>query len=369
MRRATAWQILALLVTALALALLVHNTLANLQRNEIASGFGFLTQQSGFQLGESVAPSAPEDSYARALGLGLLNTLKVALLGLVLATLLGSLGGVALLSSNWLLSRLARALVEAVRNVPLLLQLFFWYGLLTQALPPPRQAWQAAGIVLSNRGLKLPAPADDPAWLQAALALLAGVLMAALYVAWARRRRRAAAPAWLFALGLPALVLAVQGGARLEWPELRGFNFGGGWTLSPELLALLVGLVIYTAAFIAEIVRSGILSVPRGQTDAARALGLSPARTLRLVVLPQALRVIVPPLTSQHLNLIKNSSLAVAIGYPDLVSVTNTAINQTGQAVEGIALIMAAYLTISLGLSALMAIYNRRVLRRGGAPA
>ena len=369
MRRATAWQILAQLVTVLALGLLVYNTLVNLQRNQIASGFGFLSQQSGFQLGESVALSAPEDSYARALGLGLLNTLKVALLGLVLATLLGTMVGVALLSSNWLLSRLARTLVEAVRNVPLLLQLFLWYGLLTQGLPPPRQAWHVAGLVLSNRGLKLPAPADDPAWPQAALALLAGLVLAGLYAAWARRRRRSTAPSWLLVLGSPALVFAAHGGGALEWPELRGFNFTGGWTLSPELLALLLGLVIYTAAFIAEIVRSGILSVPRGQADAAQALGLSSAQRLRLVVLPQALRVIVPPLTSQHLNLIKNSSLAVAIGYPDLVSVANTAINQTGQAVEGIALIMAAYLTVSLGLSALMAFYNRRVLRRGGVAA
>ena len=253
--------------------------------------------------------------------------------------------------------------------MPLLLQLFFWYGLLTQGLPPPRQALHAAGLVLSNRGLKLPAPADDPAWAQAGLALLTGLVLAGAYALWARRRRRTIAPAWLVAPGLPALVFVLHGGAALEWPELRGFNFTGGWTLSPELLALLLGLVIYTAAFIAEIVRSGILSVPRGQTDAARALGLSPAQSLRLVVLPQAVRVIVPPLTSQHLNLVKNSSLAVAIGYPDLVSVANTAINQTGQAVEGIALIMASYLTISLGLSALMALYNRRVMRHGGAPA
>lgn len=369
MKRATSWQLLALALAALLLGFLVHNTLENLQRNEIASGFGFLTQQSGFQLGESLAASAPEDCYARALWLGLLNTLKVSLLGLVLATLLGTLVGVALLSSNWLLSRLARAMLEAVRNVPLLLQLFLWYGLFTQALPPPRQAWHAAGFYLSNRGLKLPAPADDPAWAHAVLALLCGILLALGYAAWARRRRASTAPAWPIAVALPMLVLLAEGGAALEWPELKGFNFTGGWALTPELLALLLGLVIYTSAFIAEIVRSGILSVPRGQTDAARALGLAPARILRLVVLPQALRVIVPPLTSQHLNLIKNSSLAVAIGYPDLVSVANTAINQTGQAVEGIALIMAAYLTISLSLSALMGLYNRRVALRGGAAA
>jgi general L-amino acid transport system permease protein len=373
MRRAVAWQSLAVVLVVLAIGFFVHNTLENLARNAVASGFGFLSQESGFPIGESVIDSSATDSYGRALLIGLLNTLKVSAIGLVLATLLGALAGIALLSSNWLLSRLVRLYVESVRNVPLLLQLFLWYGLLTQALPVPRQAWQPLpGWFLSNRGLKLPAPGADPAWLHAGLALLAGLVLGVAVRRIARRRRAqgqsfpAAPLAAAAIIGLPLLALLADGGGAVEWPHLQGFNFAGGWSLSPELLALLTGLVLYTASYIADIVRSGILAVPRGQTDAGLALGLSRARVLRLVVLPQALRVIVPPLTSQYLNLVKNSSLAVAIGFPDLVGVASTAINQTGQAIEGIAIIMAAYLSISLSLSALMNWYNARIALRGG---
>jgi general L-amino acid transport system permease protein len=303
---------------AAALALLAwwlySNAAANLAARGIASGFAFLQREAGFEIGETgfLAYSAA-DSYLRALGIGLANTLRVAALGVVLATLLGTLVGLARLAPNWLLAKLAGAYVEALRNVPLLVQLFFWYALISDGLPAPAGALSPLpGVFLSNRGFFFPLPGDAPV--------------------------------------------------------LSGFNFAGGASLSPEFAALLIGLTTYTAAFIAEIVRAGIQSVPRGQLDAARSLGMGRGDALRRVVLPQALRLIVPPLTSQFLNLAKNSSLAVAIGYPDLVSVANTAMNQTGQAIEGVAIIMAVFLTISLAISAFMNWYNRRVALRGLAP-
>jgi len=288
-------------------AYLVFNVLANLQARNIASGFAFLGREAGFEIGESafLAYSAA-DSYLRALAVGLWNTARVALAGIVLATVLGGAIGLGRLSNNLLLKSLSAAYVEFLRNVPLLVQLFFWYVVIAEALPPPREALQPLpGVFLSSRGIFFPLPGSVPV--------------------------------------------------------LEGFNFAGGGHLSPEFATLLIGLATYTAAFIAEIVRAGILAVDRGQVDAARALGLRRAATLRHVVLPQALRVIVPPLTSQYLNLIKNSSLAVAIGYPDFVAIVSTTINQTGQAIEGVVLIMAVYLTISLALSALMNWYNARL--------
>jgi len=300
---------------AAALALLAwwlySNAAANLAARGIASGFAFLRREAGFEIGETtlLAYSAA-DSYLRALAVGLANTFRVAALGVVLATALGAAIGLARLAPNWLLARLAGAYVETVRNIPLLVQLFFWYALITESLPAPADALQPLpGLFLSNRGIFFPLPGDVP--------------------------------------------------------QLSGFNFSGGAALTPEFAALLVGLVAYTAAFIAEIVRAGILSVPRGQRDAARSLGLARRAELRHVVLPQALRLMVPPMTSQYLNLAKNSSLAVAIGYPDLVSIANTTMNQTGQAIEGVAVIMAVFLTLSLSLSALMNWYNRRVALRG----
>ncbi|OAN49503.1 amino acid ABC transporter permease [Paramagnetospirillum marisnigri] len=293
---------------------LVRNTLTNLELRGIATGFGFLGREAGFDISESLIPYTPADTYARALLVGLLNTLLISALGIVFATLIGTAVGVMRLSGNWLMARLCGVYVEAVRNVPLLLQLFVWYGLVT-TLPGARQALNPLpGVFLSNRGLVI-----------------------------------------------PGLDWSGGGWPVLDLPRLAGFNFTGGLTLSPEFAALLAGLTVYTAAFIAEIVRAGILSVPKGQVEAARALGLSKGQTLRLVVLPQALRVIVPPLTSQYLNVTKNSPLAIAIGYPDLVAVSNTAINQTGQAVESVALVMGVFLCISLGLSALMNWYNKRV--------
>lgn len=365
--------ILAQLGVALAVALvawyLVGNTMDNLARLSIASGFGFLDREAGFQIGETLVEFGPQDHYSTAFLVGILNTLKVSGIGILLATLLGVVLGVARLSSNWLVARIAAFYVETVRNVPLLLQLFLWYGLLTEGLPGPRQALAPLpGVFLSNRGLKLPAPADDPIWAWVAALFGLGIILTLVIAAWNAKRQAATGkrlsmlPIGLgLIFGLPLLVLLASGGGAIDMPVLQGFNFRGGMTLSPEFAALLFGLVIYTAAFIGEIVRSGILAVPKGQTEAATALGLTRGQLLRLVVLPQALRVIIPPTTSQYLNLTKNSSLAVAIGYPDFVSIANTTINQTGQAVEGVLSIMAAYLIISLSLSFLMNWYNSRV--------
>jgi len=365
--------ILAQLAVALAVALvawyLVGNTMDNLARLSIASGFGFLDREAGFQIGETLVEFGPQDHYSTAFLVGILNTLKVSGIGILLATLLGVVLGIARLSSNWLVARIAAFYVETVRNVPLLLQLFLWYGLLTEGLPGPRQALAPLpGVFLSNRGLKLPAPADDPIWAWIAALFGLGIILTLVIAAWNAKRQAATGkrlsmlPIGLgLTLGLPLLVLLASGGGAIDMPVLQGFNFRGGMTLSPEFAALLFGLVIYTAAFIGEIVRSGILAVPKGQTEAATALGLTRGQLLRLVVLPQALRVIIPPTTSQYLNLTKNSSLAVAIGYPDFVSIANTTINQTGQAVEGVLSIMAAYLVISLSLSFLMNWYNSRV--------
>lgn len=360
------------LVVAAVVALgwyLVDNTLANLSARGISTGFGFMEQEAGFDIGESPIAYSAADSYFHALLVGLLNTLVVGGWGIVLATLIGLVVGIARLSSNWLVARLATLYVETVRNVPLLLQLFVWYGIVT-SLPGPRQALNpVSGVFLSNRGLKIPVPET-----QAVHPYMLAALVVGLIIAWAVRRWAVARHArtgqpfpWVLTgtgivLGLPlAVFLAAGAPLVMSVPELQGFNFSGGASLSPEFAALLAGLTIYTASFIAEIVRSGILAVPHGQTEAALSLGLSRAKTLRLVVLPQALRVIVPPLTSQYLNLLKNSSLAVAIGYPDLVSVANTTINQTGHAVEGVGVVMAVFLTISLALSFVMNWYNSKV--------
>ena len=367
--RGIVYQILVLAGVAAIGWYLVHNTLANLAARGIATGLGFLGQEAGFDIGEAVIGYSAADSYLMALIVGVLNTLKVAVLAIVLASIIGLVVGIARLSRNWLVARLATLYVEGVRNVPILLQLFVWYGIVT-SLPVPRQAVDVGlGIFLSNRGLKIPAPVWDASYWPAMVVLAVCVAGVFWLRRWAiDRLYRTGQPfPWLMT-GLAAMIVAPGltvwlFGAPLEWsmPHLQGFNFQGGANLSPEFAALLAGLSIYTASFIAEIVRSGILAVPYGQTEAALSLGLSRAKTLRLVVLPQALRVIVPPLTSQYLNLLKNSSLAVAIGYPDLVSVANTAINQTGQAVEGVGLTMAVFLVISLSLSLLMNWYNAKV--------
>ena len=353
----------------------VSNTLRNLDERKIATGFAFLTREAGFEIGETSALAySAADTYLRALGIGIANTFRIAVIGVVLATLLGTLLGLARLSHNWLVARLAALYVEVIRNVPLLVQLFFWYTIISENLPGPRDALSPLpGVFLSNRGIKFPLPQDHPVHLWMVAALLAGAVLAWLLARWAARRQAATGrqfPSfWAglgVVLGLPLLVFLGAGAPHeLEQPVLSGFNFTGGATLTPEFAALLFGLVIYTAAFIAEIVRAGVLAVDRGQSEAAHALGLPRRRAMRLVILPQALRVIVPPMTSQYLNITKNSSLAVAIGYPDLVSIANTTLNQTGQAIEGILIIMLVYLTLSLSISAFMNWYNRRVALTG----
>ncbi len=367
--RSLIYQALVLGLVGLCAWYLVSNTLHNLSVRNISTGFGFLRREAGFAIGESVIDYTPADTYGRAIWVGILNTLRVSVLGIVLATLLGTLLGIARLSRNWLVSRVANAYIEVMRNVPLLLQLFFWYAIITEVMPGPRQALHpVAGVFISNRGLKLPSLQGDALdWILAGLGV--AIVLAMLIAHWARKRQDATGqvfPLGRVALGLllvcPAAAWLFSGAPlSLNMPELRGFNFVGGVTLTPEFAALLAGLVIYTSAFVAEVVRSGIQSVGRGQWEAAGSLGLSRARMLRLVILPQALRVIVPPMTSQYLNLTKNSSLAVAIGYPDIVSVVNTTLNQTGQAIEGILIIMAAYLTVSLSISLFMNWYNRRI--------
>jgi len=368
--RSIVWQILILGIVVALLWYLISNTNHNLAARRIATGFGFLYQAASIPIGESLIPYTPAvDTYGYALLVGILNTLKVAVVGVVLATILGTLIGIGRLSRNWLVAKLAAIYVEGLRDIPLLLQLLFWYALL-QGLPAPRQSMRIGDAVfLSNRGIKLPELIWAPAFTWAAVALLIG---AVLTYAWSRRaRRRQEATGeqprvWPVALALlvvvPVIVWAALG-APFAWdkPVLHGFNFTGGLTVTPEYAALLMGLVIYTAAYIAEIVRAGIQAVPQGQWEAAGALGLRHGVILRKIVLPQAMRVMIPPMTSQYLNLTKNSSLAVAIGYQDIVSIANTTLNQTGQAIEGIAVIMAVYLTISLSISLFMNWYNARI--------
>ncbi|MBX9750078.1 MAG: ABC transporter permease subunit [Roseococcus sp.] len=347
---------------------LYNNMLTNMAARGLQFGYGFLNRSAGFPIGEGLLNYTPSDTYARALTQGFLNTLRVAIVGIVLATVLGVLLGLARLSANPLLRSLTGGYIEVIRNTPLVLQLVFWHSIILQ-LPSVRQALNPLpGFFLSQRGVKLPALLAEPALYSFLLALVtAGILWYGL----ARRerarqietgeRKSTLIPGFALLIGLPVAAAFVFGRPTVEWPELTGFNFEGGLALSPEFFALLIGLVIYTSAFIAEIVRSGIQSVHKGQWEAARALGMAPGRIMRLVILPQALRVIIPPMTSQFLNLTKNSSLAVVIGYPDLVSVANTSINQTGQAVEVISLFMAIYLAISLITSLLMNMYNRAV--------
>jgi general L-amino acid transport system permease protein len=351
-------------------AFLVHNTMVNIGRQHIATGFGFLDREAAFGIGESLIAYSPADTYGRAFLVGLTNTLYVAALGVVLATLLGTVMGLARLSGNWLVRKLAQIYVETFRNIPLALQLFFWWGLLNKMAPGPRAAWQVLpDVFVSNRGIVFPVVEAHPAYKWVGLAFLVGIALTAGVARWAKGRQAATGQqmptGWIglgLIIGLPALVFIAAGAPlTLGVPQLKGFNFSGGGSVSPEFTALLLGLTIYTGTFISEIVRAGILAVSWGQSEAAMALGLRPNLRMRLIVLPQALRVIIPPITSQYLSLTKNSSLAVIIGYPDLVSIANTTMNQTGQAIEGIALIMAVYLVISLTISAAMNLYNRAV--------
>ncbi|MBX9757595.1 MAG: amino acid ABC transporter permease [Beijerinckiaceae bacterium] len=370
--RSAAWQ--AALLAALVWLVWsgIDNAARNMRARGIPTDFDFWNRTAGFDINATLIPfSAANNTYGDAFYVGLLNTLMVAACGIVLATVVGFLIGIARLSQNWMIGRLAGAYIEIIRNTPLLLQLLFWYNAVLTPLPGPRQSIALpGGSWINNRGLFLPDPHFGPGSEPAFFALGAGLIAAIVLARMSKRRRLATGnalpvlwPSLLMIVGLPMLVFAIAGApVTFTYPELRGFNFVGGMRVFPEFVALLLGLSLYTAAFIAEIVRAGILSVSRGQTEASAALGLKPGQTMSLIIVPQALRVIIPPLTNQYLNLTKNSSLAVFIGYPDLVQVfAGTVLNQTGAAVQVITITMAVYLVISLITSAFMNWFNRRI--------
>ncbi|WP_252275633.1 amino acid ABC transporter permease [Pseudomonas subflava] len=350
---------------------LFHNTQHNLAQRGIISGFGFLDQSAGFGISQHLIDYTESDSYGRVFVIGLLNTLLVSAIGIVLATILGFILGVARLSPNWLISKLATVYIETFRNIPPLLQIFFWYFAVFLPLPGPRQSLNLGDtFFLSNRGLNMPSPNMAEGFWPFLIAVVVALVAVWVLARWALRRFEATGRSFPTLITSLVLIVALPGLAMLvfgdpfHWtvPELKGFNYRGGWVLIPELMALTLALTVYTAAFIAENVRSGIQAVSHGQTEAARSLGLPAGKTLRLVIIPQALRVIIPPLTSQYLNLAKNSSLAAGIGYPDMVSLfAGTTLNQTGQAIEAIAITMSVYLAISISISILMNWYNKRI--------
>jgi general L-amino acid transport system permease protein len=370
--RSIAYQVILCAIIVFLAYSAVRNAADNLARAKIASGFGFWNQAAGFDISQTLIEySANASTYGRAFWVGLLNTLLVAALGIVLATIVGFLVGIARLSKNFLLAKLSAGYVETIRNVPLLLQLLFWYNAVLKALPDLRDSWGIGGVIfLNNRGFFAPSPVFSSGIELVAGAFVVGVIGAIAYARWAKKKQDATgkqSPVGLVALaliiGLPLVAFFAAGmPATLEFPEKGRFNIRGGLEILPELVALLIGLVFYTGAFIAEVVRAGIMAVSKGQTEAAGALGLRNGPTLKLVVIPQAMRVIIPPLTSQYLNLTKNSSLAVFVGYPDLVQIfTGTVLNQTGQAVEVVMITMAVYLSISLVTSMAMNWYNARI--------
>lgn len=369
--RAWLFQILAVLA-ALAVAIyLFHNTVTNLSTRGITSGFAFLDRSAGFGIVQHLIDYTEGDTYGRVFLVGLMNTLLVSGLCIVFASLLGFFLGLARLSDNWLLRKLSTFYIETFRNIPPLLQIFFWYFAVLRNLPGPRQAVDAFDLAfLSNRGLYIPSPQIAEGMLALLAALACVVIVSVALFRYNRMHQiktvqlRRTWPVTLILLVILSGLVHVIFGPAMHWdvPQLRGFNFRGGMVLIPELAALTLALSIYTSAFIAEIIRAGIQAVPHGQHEAARSLGLPNPVTLRQVIIPQAMRVIIPPLTSQYLNIVKNSSLAAAIGYPDMVSLfAGTVLNQTGQAIETIAITMSVYLIISLTISLLMNIYNRRI--------
>jgi len=369
--RAWLYQIIAIVAVLAVVGYLVHNTVINLANRGITSGFGFLERNAGFGIVQHLIDYTEGDTYARVFMVGLTNTLLVSALCIVFASILGFTVGLARLSENWLLRKLSTIYIETFRNIPPLLQIFFWYFAVLRNLPGPRQALNAFDLAfVSNRGLYIPWPeyasGTWPFLIALALAILGSVALFRFnrkhQLKTGQLRRTWPAAAGLIVL-LP-LIAHTLFGAATHWdvPELRGFNFRGGFVMIPELAALTVALSVYTSSFIAEVIRSGIQSVPHGQNEAARSLGLPNPVTMRQVIIPQAMRVIIPPLTSQYLNIVKNSSLAAAIGYPDMVSLfAGTVLNQTGQAIETIAITMAVYLIISLLISLLMNLYNRKI--------
>ncbi len=350
---------------------LFSNYSTNIAKQNIATGFGFLSTTAGFSIAQTLIPYTEESSYGQAFLVGLLNTLLVSGVGIFFATIIGVLLGIARLSKNWIIAKFATVYVETLRNIPLLLQIYFWYVAVLGVLPMPRNASTLfESFFLHKRGLSMPKPVFETGAIFVLLALIGAIAMIYFLSRWARKRQEATGeqfPVFLSSLGLviglPVIAYFLSGSPiSLDHAVLKGFNFRGGMTLIPEFMALLLALVLYTATFIAEIVRAGIQAVSHGQTEAANALGLRSGQTLRLVVIPQALRVIIPPLTSQYLNLTKNSSLAAAIAYPDVMhTFAGIVLNQTGQAVEIILITMAVYLTISLLTSAFMNWYNARI--------
>lgn len=366
-------QVIFVLLVALGAGFLYANVSSNLSRQGLTVGYGFLTNPASFDIGESYIPYNASNSYGRALLVGLVNTLVVSALGIVLTTVVGTIAGVARLSSNWLISKLAAVYVGVIRNTPLLIQLMFWYFGVVLRLPGVQEAIALPGpIFLTGRGVYLPWYEALPtfgSWRIFVWIALGSLVMIWLIFRQIQKRSNLPILAWWYLayLLVPALILWIgfilqpESPLQLNVPELAGLNFRGGLRLTPEFAALLFGLVVYTGAFIAEIVRAGIQAISRGQMEAARSLGLNIGQTLRLVIFPQALRVIIPPLTSQYLNLAKNSSLAIAIGYPDLFSIAGTVINQTGATIEVIVIMMLSYLSMSLFTSVLMNIYNSRV--------
>lgn len=363
-------QVAFVVLVAVGAGVLYSNMMHGLRSRGLGGSFGFLELEAGFDVGEGIAYDA-SDSYARAFLVGVINTLRVTVVGIILATILGVVMGVARLSTNWLVNKIASVYIELIRNTPLLVQLFVWYFAIILKLPKVKESIALPGsIFISNRGAALPGPvptASFRSWLYCLIAATAVAVV--LWIVRARGQQRTGRPAFnLLWIGVAFVALAIFGWfvvpevpLVLDKPSLQGWNYQGGLTLTPEFVGMLLGLVVYTGAFIAEVVRAGIQAVSRGQIEAARAVGLTEGQTLRLVIFPQALRVIVPPLTSQYLNLAKNSSLAIAIGFPDLFSVAGTIFNQTGQAVQVIVLIMVSYLSMSLFTSLLMNLYNRRV--------
>lgn len=356
---------------------IIENARDNLATQRVASGFGFLSNTAGFAVSQTLIPYSEADTYARVFFVGLVNTLVVSLIGIFFATIIGFIVGISRMSPNWLLARIAGGYVELIRNLPLLFQILFWYLALLATLPQPRQSISLMdSFFLSNRGFGLPKPIETETFAPFATAVVFAIIASLLLRVYARRElftKGRVIKIWPvivgLLIGLPAITVLVLGKpVTFEYPALKGFNFSGGLRVLPEFVALTLALSTYTAAFIAEIVRAGVQSVHKGQTEAGASLGLSRGATLRLIVVPQAMRVILPPLTNQYLNLTKNSSLAVAIGYPDLVSVfAGTTMSQTGQAIEIIAITMAVYLGISLLTSAIMSLYGWRIARSMGA--
>ena len=368
--RAVIYQIVAISLVILAGWYLVSNTLANLERQNISTGYGFLDLEASFGISESMINYTPESNYATALMVGFLNTVKVAVLGIILCTIIGTIFGVARLSSNWIVRTLAAVYVETFRNIPVLLQLFFWYAIIPGAFPAGRNAWQPIpDVLLTNRGMYLPVPVADNAYSYMGIAAIIAFIVIYFVKKWATKRLDATGqpfPIVWASLGIffgLVLLAYLVGGAptAMDIPSLQGFNIRGGYNISPEFMSVLIGLTIYTSTYVAEVVRSGIQAVPNGQWEAAESLGLKRSIALRKIILPQSMRVAIPPLTNQYLNLTKNSSLAVAVGYPDLVSVSNTTMNQTGQAIEAISIYMAVYLGLSLITSLFMNWFNKKM--------